>query len=258
MGRSRAPLRRFFLDGIAGRGGPRLLPADEQHALRVLRLAPGDELVGLDGRGGRWPLKVAASERATLRLEPSAAPTFEPAPGEPGAPLPWIELAVCLPKGGRAEDMLDRLTQLGAAALTPLVAEHSEGAARDLSPARRERLERVAREACKQADRAWLPLVLEPLGAPELAAARSGARLAVLDPGGTVGLPGWVEGLPRPRPRLVVAVGPEGGWTEAEVEGLARAGAERVLLGPHPLRIETAAEAALAGLVQQLHDPRAS
>ena len=122
---------------------------------------------------------------------------------------------------------------------------------------RRERLERVLREACKQSRRAWLPELQPPAGPAELAAELAGERparaVALLEPGAPLSLDTWVRALlaeggsPASREQpLVLVVGPEGGLTEEERGALLEAGAGPVRLGPHVLRIETAAEAAVA------------
>jgi 16S rRNA (uracil1498-N3)-methyltransferase len=242
----------FFLSDAAPAGRARLAPDDAQHARRVLRLAVGDAALGLDGRGGRWPLRMVALERGEPVFECSAAPSREPAPGEPGSKLPWIEVAVSLPRGARAEEMLDRLVQLGVAAVRPLITERTQGFARELSAGRSARLERIVREACKQSRRAWLPELLpatEVAGLAELA--RDGAT-CVLAPEGAESLLDWTRNVPRgtrAAPWRVV-VGAEGGLSDAEVRGLAALGAPSVCMGPNILRIETAAEAAVAVLVQ--------
>jgi 16S rRNA (uracil1498-N3)-methyltransferase len=251
--------RAFFLAATEEQGGPELYPEDAAHARRVLRLKPGDELTGLDGCGGRWPLRVASIEGGQLAVESAGAGTRDPAPGASGAPLPWIEVAVAVPKEKRAESMLDRLVQLGAAALTPLSAERAQAHQRELSAGRRRRFERIAREACKQCGRTWLPEIHAATTPEELLAARPEAALVLLDPRSGRSLLEWARELgpetgTRARPILLV-IGPEGGLTEAERERLLGAGACPVRIAPHVLRIETAAEAALAGLVQSVFDP---
>ena len=241
--------RRFLLDRTPEEGPPELLAADAEHALRVLRLGVGDRLLGLDGRGRAWELEVTRAERRGLELAALGDPTTEPAPGQPGAPLPWIEAWCPLPKGGRAEDMLERLTQLGLARLVPLVTERTEPQARQVSAGRLERLERRAREALKQCGRLWLPEVAsaEPFAS---LLQKEGTRCR-LERSAESLLPtalrearpasGWTREEP-----LVLIAGPEGGWTEAEAAALADAGVQEARLGPHVLRIETALEAALA------------
>src|SRR5207244_4337729 len=87
----------------------RLEPAEVEHAQRVLRLARGDRLHGIDGAGSRWPLVVVESTRSAFAVELDGALESEPEPGTPGAALPRIEVAVPLPRGARAEEMCDRL-----------------------------------------------------------------------------------------------------------------------------------------------------
>lgn len=223
------------------------MAADEAHALRVLRLGAGDALSGLDGVGAEWPLRVVVAESRRLELASAGAPRRDPAPGEPGASLPWIELAFPAPRAGRAEDLVDRAVQLGAAALTPLVTERSQAAGSE----RGERWLRIARESCKQSGRLWLPVIGKPVGTDDIA--RAPGRVLLFDPEATRSLSDWLHdhrdggatAFDRARP-LVLAVGPEGGWTAEERATFAAHGAERLSLSPHVLRIETAAEAALA------------
>ncbi|HUG36948.1 MAG TPA: RsmE family RNA methyltransferase [Candidatus Limnocylindrales bacterium] len=234
---------------------PELAVEELDHALRVLRLGPGDALVGLDGRGGRWPLRVVRAEGRRLEVEVEGPLTVEPAPGEEGAPLPWIEIALPLPRG-RGEAVVDRLTQLGVAAVTPLETERAHEASRSGSQARAERLGRVARQACKQSGRAWVPVLNAPCAVEELSKGRPKATLVVASPRARGTLLEWVMARRAERwsaaAPLVVVIGPEGGLAEAEEEALIGAGAEAVGLGPHVLRIETSAEAAAAVIVQAL------
>jgi len=249
--------RRFFLRTPVDPERPELAEEELDHALRVLRLEPGDALVGLDGRGGRWPLRVVRAEARRLEVEVEGPLAVEPAPGEKGAPLPWIEIALPLPRG-RGEEVVDRLTQLGVAALTPLETERAREASRELSRARAERLGRVARQACKQSGRAWMPVLNQPCAVGDLPKERPNATLVVASPRARETLLDWVMARRAERERwsaaapLVVVIGPEGGLAEAEVETLIAAGAHAVGLGPHVLRIEAAAEAAAAVIVQAL------
>jgi len=242
----------FFLADDSRTGQRRLRPEDEQHAVRVLRLGVGDPLLGLDGRGGRQPLRVRGLQRSRVQLEEAGPLEVVPGPGEAEAPLPWVEVAVAWPRRNRVEGMLDRLVQLGAAAIRPLAArQRGPGEApEEASP----RLQRVAREACKQSGRAWLPVLEHTLTPEELARQlRPGSALAVLDPRAGLSFDTWLRSL-RPAPigvgtrvsPIVLVIGPEGGLAEEESEALLDRGASSTWLGPHVLRVETAAEAAMA------------
>jgi len=262
--------RRFFVargaraDAAAGSPAPvELAPEEAAHALRVLRLRRGDELLGLDGEGSTWSLRVAACGRGSVEVEPLGPPVREPAPGTPGAPLPRIELAVAWPRGARGEDMLDRLVQLGAAAVTPLAA-HRSGPEPAPGPgpgaARLRRLERRAREACKQSRRSWLPTIEPPCTPAELVARREGAVACVLDPAaapllGDVARAALDAGAGTPARPLLLVVGPEGGFAPDEHAALAEGGARFARLAPFVLRIETAAEAALAVTAAEAQKP---
>jgi len=241
----------FFLSEDTKAGEPRLQREDEQHAARVLRLRPGDSLVGLDGRGGRHPLRVRAVRKGLLELEVAGPVEVVPGPGEADAALPWFEVAVAWPRRNRVESMVGRLVQLGAAAIRPLAAHHRgpEEVPADAAP----RLARVVREACKQSGRSWLPVLEPPLTPVELARHRAEPVMAVLDPLAGLSLDTWLRSLlpapiglgTRARP-IVLVIGPEGGLSEEERDALLACDASLTWLGPHVLRVETAAEAAMA------------
>jgi 16S rRNA (uracil1498-N3)-methyltransferase len=238
-----AGARRFLLEVTPDQGVPRLAPGDLQHALRVLRLGVGDHLIGLDGQGQAWPLEVLVAEKRSLELGPAGPKIALPAPGEAGSGLPWIELHAPLPKAGRAEELVSTLTQLGLARLTPLVTERTAGQAREVSEGRLARLIRAAQEALKQSGRLWMP-EFGPLGGLQDLPGPAESHF-VLSPSAQLPLKDALVGLQPGIPISLVA-GPEGGLTEAEEASLVASGATLVGLGPHILRIETAATAAVA------------
>jgi len=241
-------LRRFALTGPPVDGLFELAEGEVDHARRVLRLGAGDRLVGLDGLGAAWPLVVERSDARAFEVRAEGEPTREPAPGEPGASLPWIEVAVALPRGDRAEAMVERLAQLGAAAIRPLLAERASPEARGEGSRRRGRLERSAREACKQSGRLWR-VAIEDGESPASVLARPALLDLRLDPRAPAqafeALREFDLSGTRAKP-VRIWIGPEGGFTPAEIRALDEAGARSVRLGPHVLRIETAAEAGLA------------
>jgi 16S rRNA (uracil1498-N3)-methyltransferase len=243
----------FFLECTPHEGEPRLLPAEVDHALKVLRMGAGDTCLGLDGRGHRWPLRVKGVTGGTLALEVEGLPEIEPEPGQEGALLPWIEIAVAWPRKPRAEVMIGALVQLGVAAITPLEARHRGP---EPVPARPpERWQKLARTACKQSGRTWLP-VFSPALSPQALIeerAEAGSSVAFLDPRSGMSLDTWLRSVSahplgngtRERP-IVLIIGPEGGLSGEERTALYDAGTTATRLGPHVLRIETAALSAMA------------
>ena len=154
--------------------------------------------------------------------------------------------------GNRAEPMIGGLVQLGAAAITPLVTrQHGPGSMPLTPPAGWLEL---AWEALEQSRRTWLPHFDGGRSIEELLERRKGAALVVVDPDAGMPFDTWLRSLlpgaegavgTRDRP-IVLVTGSEDGWTGQEWDRLLAAGATPVWLGPHVLRIETAALAAMA------------
>lgn len=185
----------------------------EHHLERVLRLLDGQAVSVTDG-AGRWRMAVWRS--ATSDLEVTGDVVVE----QRGVPL---TLATSIPKGDRVDVLVQKSTELGVGRIQFLHAEHSvvrwksDRAAKQLV-----RLARIADEAVRQSRRLWRVSVDGPVAALDVL---GGA--AVAEPGG-----GRLSG-----DEPMVAIGPEGGWSDSE---LAMAG-RKVSLGPGILRVETAA-----------------
>jgi 16S rRNA (uracil1498-N3)-methyltransferase len=198
-------------------------------------------------------MRIRSVEGLRAEIESLGPAEIEPRAGEAGAPLAWIEVALALPRGGRAEDVVDGLTQLGATAISAISSEHVRPESRSLPASRAERLRRAALEACKQCGRLWPPRLdpVLPLAA-WLARDPSGDTL-VLSPPAESALSSWLETHGRAGDTrwseaspLRLLVGPEGGFSESEQDLLRASGAVAVRVGPHTLRIETAALAAMS------------
>jgi len=207
-------------DGLLG-DGPIELDDDVLHHLeRVLRLRDGEVVSVTDGCGG-WRLAAVRRSPSALAVVPTTPVVIE----QEARPL---VLAAAMPKGDRLEWMVQKASELGARRIVLL---HAERSVVRWKPARVEhhlqRLQRVADEATRQSRRVWATVVSGPQPASDVL------------PGSVVAEPG---GRPLSAADHRLAVGPEGGWSDAE---LAAAG-DRVDLGGAVLRTETAAIAALA------------
>lgn len=206
---------------VASVEAPEPSPDDAHHLFRVLRLRDGEVVTVSDGAGAWRTTEVAGGA-----LRPSGEVHREPAP-------PTCTVAAAVPKGDRAEWMVQKLTELGVGRILLLHCARSvvrwegERGAKQLA-----RLQRVAREAASQSRRVWLPEVEGPVPF-SVAAALPGATLA--EPGGDPAL----------QPSVVL-VGPEGGFTPDELGvPLPRWG-----LVDTVLRVETAAIAAACGMLR--------
>lgn len=215
---------------------------EARHATGAKRLREGDALCLFDGTGVIADGRIAApdgSRALRVRIEQRR---------EHAAPVPAIHLAVALPKGDRQSTLLSMVTQLGAASITPLACARSVAQATEKFT---DRAERVCLEACKQSHRAHAPTI-GPSCPPEVAASRPNAFIA--HPGG-LPIPTMIETVAAPGVAAVhVLVGPEGGFTDDEVDRACSAGATRLDLGSGILRIETAAVAVIAALRLTLGD----
>lgn len=207
--------------------GPLELDGDEAHHARsVLRLEAGDRVRVADGAGRAAEAAITSCGKKGLSL--AVESPSELADG----PAALLTVALAPPKGDRLSDVVRGLTELGVGEIQLLATERGER-----FPGNPERLRRIAAEALKQCCRARLPAVGAATDIPTLV--RSGASLTVLDRSGAPAAPGT------PRPTILV-IGPEGGFTAAELAALQQGGAATVRLAAPILRIETAALAAAA------------
>lgn len=220
------------------------LTADQYHYLRrVLRLQAGDCFIAMDGGGQGWLAQVMAPEPVATLLQPMGAANELPVP---------ISLWMALPKGNGMDDVVRQSTELGVHEILPLLSDRT---LLQPSPQKLDRWRRIAREAAEQSERQVIPTILEPQswqnalsqnsldqGANYICEARQAAPLLL-------------DVLTQQAPMLSpirLATGPEGGWTEMEVEQAIAHQFQPVSLGSRILRAVTAPVAALALIAQVL------
>lgn len=250
----------FYCPSLA-RGLVELNDEESRHARGSRRLQPGDRIRLFDGAGtvatGRIvpPTADSSSESRPRRATPSgrrAVPTrirVEVESIERVAPPSFpLTLLVAAPKGERLDWMIEKCTELGVAGIRLAEFDRSIVHLRDEQTAR---LGRLAREACKQCGRAWLPTI-RAVGPFETALAAEAERspppaLAIAHPATeAIGVAEWIKVTRTQRPAACIVIGPEGGFTDREHRAAMQRGARAVRLGPHILRVETAAIAAAA------------
>lgn len=226
---------RIFVDAIA----PSVdVTGDEfHHAARVVRVREGEEVEIFDGRGHAAKGKIAEIGRAVLRVDVEGEIDSRESPLR-------MTLAAAIIQLEKFELVLQKATELGVAAIVPLVTDRVE-----VRPERyrgkEERWRKILFEAVKQSGRAAIPDLTEPQTFDEVLK-KPGLKI-VFD----ADEPAEAEGLGAEEP-VTLLVGPEGGWSEREI---ALAHEQRCIfqrLGPRRLRAETASIAAVVTTAARL------
>jgi 16S rRNA (uracil1498-N3)-methyltransferase len=249
-------MHRFYLPSVPPASETLTLTGEEaHHALRVLRLRRGEEVVCLDGAGTVWVCAVEECQRQSVGLKVLSRREV-PRP-------PWtVTLIQALPKGKLIEAIVQKATELGVARIVPLLSERVvsrfEG---DEGDAKRVKWRGIAVEAIKQCGSAWLPQIDAPICPEDFLARRERFELSLV---------GYLpEGSRHPREffrsfrqshgrnpvSVVVWVGPEGDFSPSELQAIVSSGALPITLGPLVLRSETAAIYCLSILNYELASP---
>ena len=220
------------------RATPNTVTGDEHHHIaRVLRARPGDAITLFDGAGGEIEARIVRVGRDETELV-AGAPAEAAGAGEGTPPL---VLLTAVPRGGRMDFLVQKCSELGVSRIVPVVADRS--VARP-EPGRSARWEKIAREAARQCGRADVPAVAAPAAlAAALAAPELPERRLILSTDGA-GRP--LRALLAPPAPTALLVGPEGGFTDGEVDAARAAHFVPVSLGTRILRVETAAIVAVA------------
>jgi len=227
----------FLLDALPSTDHAVLDGPEGRHAATVKRLRPGEAVLLGDGCGGLASAVVSGVGRDVVELALTGRSTVP-------APSPRVVVAQALVKGDRGELAVELATEAGVDALIPWTAARC--VARWAGDKGLARWQRTAREAAKQARRAWVPPVAAPVTTRELAARVAAADcVLVLHEAATAGL---AEVALPAAGEILLIVGPEGGVTDDELGLLTAAGAQAVRLGPEVLRASTAAAVALGAL----------
>lgn len=235
-------MRRFYSPPETFTDRTVTLGADETHHLRdVVRQRMGDKVSVFDGEGHEFECVIREIRRSSAELEI----VRETGPRSPETPTP-VTLAAAMLKADKFEMVIQKAVELGVAQLIPLMTDRGEANAKHAEK-RMVRWQRIILDASKQCGRATLMKICEPLtltalladgtNASEtvLFAERDGVRLG--DTGGNI--------------VRTIVIGPEGGWTDAEIVAARTAGCRIVTLGGRILRAETAA-VAITAIVQNL------
>ena len=228
-------VHRFFVEPAQISGDRFPIPAAIQHQVaRVLRLRDGDEIVLLDGRGTEVRCRLDAEGSLTVLDRGEAG----------GEPSHRITICQALLKGDGLERVVQQGTELGVAGFRLFVSERC--VVRQLSPSRLQRLQAIARESAEQSERGLVPEVDSALPFMDVL---DGEAVLLFER--TQGQEPRLGALEPPRSLII---GPEGGFSQAEVEAAVRAGTRIAGLGPRILRSESVAIAAAAVVLSRAGD----
>ena len=200
---------------------------ESKHAIRVLRLGRGDEVILVDGRGTWYKARISEDNPKSCILDIYSVK-------EDYLPLPYqLHIAISPTKNNdRFEWFLEKATEIGISGITPLLCQRTER-----NRLKTARLERILVSAMKQSLRAFKPVLHEPLSLKEFLSRPSGGSKCI------------AHCMPKERTFLsslkkegsyTFLVGPEGDFTEEEVQMALASGYRPLSLGPSRLRTETA------------------
>ncbi len=233
---------RFFVDTPLSPGARITLPETvAHHAIRVLRLSSGAHIVVFNGDGGSWAATLAVEGKRAYAELVEHNPSEVELPGK-------LTLVQGIPSSDKMDLIIEKATELGATTIAPISAQRS---ILKLSGSRLERRlrhwHRVAIAACEQCGRNRVPGVHEPTSLDAWMIDHVNMYDAVLlaHPDATTRLADAVRGVPG-NGSVAILVGPEGGWSEQELQVAMSRGAQAVCFGPRVLRTETAGLALIA------------
>ncbi len=245
------PAPRFYCDVPLAAGARIALPdALAHHAVRVLRLRAGEAITLFNGLGGEFPAVLEIDGKAGY----AQLGEFNPREAELGG---RITLAQGLPSGDKMDWVVEKAVELGAARVCPIAAQRS---VLQLSGARLEKRvahwQRIAQSAAEQCGRNRLMAVDAPQALADwLAQPADGLRL-LCHPEADQDLAGLLQGGSGASgasgasgvQALTLLVGPEGGWSDKELDAARQAGVQAVRFGPRVLRTETAGLALISAI----------
>lgn len=219
-----------------------VLVKEQYHYLaRVLRLSDGDKFIAMDGVGKWWLVKLQSEygeilEALKVQTELKVS----------------ISLLLALPKGNAFDDVVRICTELGVDTIVPIISERTL-----LNPSSQklERWRRIAAEAAEQSERAFVPTIYEPVSFSQALSLFDVEQKYICEGRGDNPhlLECWRQ-VGEGQVKVVIAIGPEGGWSQEELEGAVNAGFKMVSLGRRILRAVTAPLVVLSILAAEMEN----
>ena len=231
--------RRWIADRVAGTRAW-LTGTNAEHLARVLRARPGQQFdVAADGVLYSAAVTAVTADEVEFELGERIAES----------PLPHVEVVLSVFKFDRFEWAIEKLTELGIARITPVISRRTDAHLAKAVEKRLERWRRIARESTQQSRRIAPPEITSPVPLTQAIQNANGCRIALSEVEEAVSLKSALKRCAGP---IVLAFGPEGGWTQEELDLFRTAGWLTASLGSTILRAETAAIAAAAITMAEL------
>jgi 16S rRNA (uracil1498-N3)-methyltransferase len=217
-------VKSVYLSEVVVEGGVIRITADEHHHLTVARSGEKEPIEIFDGQGRVWSAVIESVGRRETSARVTGERKVEPDPHE-------VILGQALIRSAAFELALEKAVEVGVTRIIPFTAARS-----NVPPAHRaDRWKRIIVEAAKQSKRYWLPRIDEPMPFEKVLRLEASSKILFAERGGGSLKPA-LQGSP-----VLYLVGPEGGWTDAELKAAQDHGFELVGLGAGILRSETAA-----------------
>jgi 16S rRNA (uracil1498-N3)-methyltransferase len=233
--------RRWIADEVSG-SRAFLVGAHADHLARVLRARVGQKFDITTGGEVRRGLVIAISAD---RVE------FELGDPVPSSPNVQITLLLSIFKFDRMEWAIEKCTELGVARVVPVIARRTEAHLAAAAAKRVERWRRIVLQAAEQSRRSLVPEVCQPLKFKDALALPGGTRIVLSEFETEIKLKDLLQSSSVSE--VVIALGPEGGWTNEELTTFREAGWSSASLGSTILRAETAAIAAMSIVQSELY-----
>jgi len=249
-----ASLPRFFIPPDRWNLANLALEAEEaHHCVSVMRRKTGDEIIAFDGQG-HWAHARLASEvssrLATLEILHSGTTT---------SPEVSLSLLQAIPKGSNMELIIEKAVELGVQHIHPVITAHTVVKLAGAEAAKKQvKWQRVALEACKQCGQNWQPIVHTPVTYDSVweKLPPYDLKLVAAIQNDAVSLKKAVTSLQQPARTALIAIGPEGDFSDKEYQRARQFGCQPITLGPIILRVETAAMFCLSVLTHELAHQR--
>ena len=235
-------LHRFFIPPeLISEKETRLPAAEARHLKNVLRICEGERVEIFDGKGGNWSGFVELRRGEVFICELEKIPSRYP-------PAARLVLAMAMIKPARFEWALEKAAELGVDEIIPLYTARGEiRISSEKISGRLTRWDRIVKESSKQCRRANVPRVSSPLEFRDFLSSEEYSvknKILFYEKSDNQ----WLTDRIETSEDTIICIGPEGGWTEEEIETAEKSGYRIFSLGPRILRAETAAIAVISVL----------